>query len=232
VVRTRELGLKVVRALKARVLPRRTHYWEYRGRMEVVSGFLRSEAAPGSTVLDVGGAPGDNLLRRFGVGEVTTLDLDPGADIVASADAIPRPDESFDYVTCIDTMEHVPAERRSAVLRELIRVARRAVVVVAPHDTPENREAERIVLGYVRAPFLVEHAQHGLWNVGAAEQDLAELRDAGRIARFERRELDDLLLWACLMTEDYADSSEVYERLRHLDHRFHPRRAALLVWKR
>lgn len=113
---------------------------------------------------------------------------------------------------------------------ELVRVARTAVVIVAPRDMAENRAAEALVLRYTGEPFLRQHLANGLVDFEAIRAQLERLAAAGRIRRFEYREIDDLLLWACLMCEDFASTSEVYGQLQWLDHSFHARRGVFLVW--
>lgn len=223
---------RLLRAFKRLVFPQKTHYWEYYGRMKLVSDFLKIEGAAESTVLDVGGAPGDNLLRQFGISTVTILDVNRKADIVASADQIPLPDQSFDYVTCIDTMEHIRQELRPQVIEELVRVARLGIIIVAPQDTEHNRRAEDLVLQYVDDCFLREHRAFGLWNARATEEQLQKLKTGNKIARYERREIDDLLTWTVLMTMDHANSSEIYAKASFLENQFFGRRVAFLIWKR
>lgn len=103
---------------------------------------------PRCRVLDVGGATGNNLLKEFGIDDVVTLDLNRDADVVASADRIPLVDKSFDIVTCIDTLEHIPKESRVQAVKEMLRVASKAVLLVAPMNSENNRRAEELVLRY------------------------------------------------------------------------------------
>ena len=51
-------------------------------------------------------------------------------------DPLPFPDQSFDCVTCIEVLEHVPAENRAASLAEIHRVLRPGgrLVLRTPHD--------------------------------------------------------------------------------------------------
>ena len=49
------------------------------------------------------------------------------------------PDQSFQVVTCIDVLEHLPLEVRDRAIDELVRVAARAVLVACPHG--ENGQA-------------------------------------------------------------------------------------------
>jgi SAM-dependent methyltransferase len=52
-----------------------------------------------------------------------------------SADKLPFADASFDCVTCIEVLEHVPADRRSAVVAEIRRVLKPggAFILQVPH---------------------------------------------------------------------------------------------------
>jgi SAM-dependent methyltransferase len=60
----------------------------------------------------------------------------PGAELHASgAEALPFPDESFDCVTCVEVLEHIPADRRAQTLGEMQRVLRPGgrLVLRTPH---------------------------------------------------------------------------------------------------
>lgn len=52
--------------------------------------------------------------------------------ITASADAIPVPDNSFDMVFTLDMFEHMTPEQRSATLTEMMRIAKKHVIVGFP----------------------------------------------------------------------------------------------------
>jgi len=60
----------------------------------------------------------------------------PEADLrFAEAARLPFPDENFDCVTCIEVLEHIPAEQRQQSLREIRRVLRikGRLVLRVPH---------------------------------------------------------------------------------------------------
>ena len=206
-------------------------HWEYFNRISFVSGRLKALTPPPSRVLDVGGAPGNNLLRRSGHQSVWTLDLDPKADVVASADNIPLKEGAFEAVTCIDTLEHIPVQVRDRVIEELVRVASRAVFIVAPVDTEENTRAEELVLKHQPNKRLEEHRLHGLVDFVRIEEILEQMASDGRIAGYERLELDDLLNWVVMMIGEKVDFSEIYQQAFFLENRFHPRRIALAIYK-
>ena len=223
---------KLIRFLKRQVLPRRSHYWEYYGRLKFASDQILSHHLDQYTVLDVGGATGNNLLEKFGVKNVTTLDVKEGADIVASAAQIPVQDNSFDFVTSLDMMEHVRQDLRSKVVDEMIRVSKICVAIIAPIKSPENMWAEDLVLSYRHADFLQEHKEQGLVDFDQIENQLNHLKSLRKISAFRKAELDNLQTWVSLMTEDFCDSSEVYAKCyERLENRFVPRRIALVISK-
>jgi len=102
--------------------------------------------------LDVGGAEGymSAVIRKIFNAKVRSCDLSDEACNRAreifqvEADpvdgvALPYPDESFDVVLSSESLEHIP--QYEVVLKELLRVARKAVIVTVPHDGPEAIEA-------------------------------------------------------------------------------------------
>jgi len=119
---------------------------EWRTRREEFT-FAREQAV-GSTLCDV--ATGYNpsihlfaLIMAKAGWVVDAVDINKGVhDLpthpsityqVADARALPFPEASFDYVTCISVLEHMdPIEQRQSAA-EMVRVARRRVLVTADH---------------------------------------------------------------------------------------------------
>ena len=104
----------------------------------------------GGAVLDVGVGAGQflNLLgisNRFesvvGIDRITFnkyIELTPSVSVeTASVDALPFEDDSFDVVTCMEVLEHVPDEVFSAGLAELRRVCRGQLLMTVPYKEPE-----------------------------------------------------------------------------------------------
>ncbi len=119
-------------------------------------------------VLDVGGTP---LSQRFlPADQVTTANLELGSGVQLQTDGsrLALSDASFDVVITVDTLEHVPADRRAAFLTELRRVASCYVILTGPFANGYNETAERLLNDYlvnvagVHHRFLTEHLQNGL----------------------------------------------------------------------
>ena len=138
------------------------HYFKAKDdlpRVQVVLGFLRGIVPAGQckTLLDVGSGRGVflfPLLRDFPNLEVTSLDilqhrvellqclhdggignLHPLQADICTWDA---PDKSFDVVTMLEVMEHIPDTE--AVVRNAIRLARNYVIVSVPSKPDDNPE--------------------------------------------------------------------------------------------
>jgi len=124
-------------------------------------------------VLDVGGypchatrfLPGDRVV----VADIVEPEEAPNARYLrADGAALPFADGVFDVVSSLDSLEHVPPDRREAYVDELLRVSKRYVLILAPFAQPETELAERVLTEFVRvfdeeeSPQLEEHRAHGL----------------------------------------------------------------------
>ncbi len=125
-------------------------YWWYVGMRQITERLLErdvftSNVAAPRRILDAGSGTGGSLqlLRRYG--EVTAFDFEPkaaqmyrtreaGRIAVASIDAIPFADKTFDLVTAFDVVCQLPAPSDQQALRELGRVVKPggAVLVRVP----------------------------------------------------------------------------------------------------
>lgn len=86
-------------------------------------------------VLEIGPGPGVFKATAAAVGiHVETLDLDPDLkpDHIAAAEAMPFDDGEFDVVCAFQMLEHVPYETSLAIFTDMVRVARKAVVLSLP----------------------------------------------------------------------------------------------------
>jgi SAM-dependent methyltransferase len=156
---------------------RRPHLYEY----GAVIGFLgrrsrvydelvaRSGARPGDHVLDIG--CGTGYLSRRAARAVTpgghVVGIDPSLPVIdyatrrasaactfqlASAQALPYPDASFDVVVSGLAIHHVPADERPAALREAYRVPARRAPADRRHPPPPTTHPRRQTLdGRTRA---------------------------------------------------------------------------------
>ena len=121
---------------------------------------------PGETILDVGG--GVDALNKFIKNKVVVSNLQSG-DILADGRNLPFKDNSFDIVTSIDVIEHVPKKDRKKFVQELLRVAKERVIISAPLGTKKHIDEEKKLLELFKAKkmksdFLEEHLKRGLPN--------------------------------------------------------------------
>lgn len=119
-----------------------------------------------SRILDVGGRT--DLLSHFLPYPVLTVNPDGTGHVLGSGVALPFADASVDAVVNIDTLEHLPTDRRLPFLQECLRVSGRFVVVAAPYGSAahmalerELNELHRQIVGHPH-PYLAEHVAYGL----------------------------------------------------------------------
>lgn len=119
--------------MKATLAVDERHWW-YRGRRRIIRAELNRLALPaGSRVLDAGCGSGRTLVELVDYGQVSGIELSDeaaelardrglGEVVVGRLEELPWDDGTFELITCLDVIEHVPDDVRA--LRELLRVAR------------------------------------------------------------------------------------------------------------
>lgn len=129
----------------------------------IVSKELQRE----SNILDVGGSLAE-LKKFLPNSAITTADVVHGADVRYDGKHLPFPDNTWDAVVSVDTLEHVPSKNRLAFVKELTRVVKRKVILIAPYKSEEHERYEGELVYQFRKSgkkvpaYLLEHRKHGL----------------------------------------------------------------------
>jgi SAM-dependent methyltransferase len=122
--------------------------WDTRCRnIDVRRALSRFE---GSTILDAG--CGENGIGAFlPRADITGVDILPPEQIEPSLKyergsivQLPFEDGSFDVAVSVDVLEHLPADMRTDAVRELVRVARNAVIIAFPSGASARRIDEEM----------------------------------------------------------------------------------------
>ncbi len=149
--------------------------WDQVSRYSAVASAIRANAGEGALrVLDVGS--GEPRLLRSLLPGCEVWCLDPLLDGEAGDRVIPgRLGEveleagSFDWVVCVDTLEHVPAGARGGFLKALAELPKSGLVIAGPlADGGGAKAADEAIDGLFEArhgrayPWLAEHRAYGL----------------------------------------------------------------------
>lgn len=132
-------------------------------RHQIVANLIHRSGA----VLDVGGSLKE--LAQFLPAKIKLFSTDVvGGDIIYDGHTLPFRNKSVETVVSIDTIEHIPASVRQPFIQELIRVAKKKVIIAAPMGTAAHIKTEK------SEPFpdqyLIEHIRFGLPSVEEIKQ--------------------------------------------------------------
>ena len=121
------------------------------------------------TVLDIGGQL--NMLSQFCKGaKIIVANLESSqekSDITIKKNSLPFAANSFDIVTAIDVLEHIPKNERKDFINKLGKVAREKVILSFPIGTSAHSAYEREMEKWLKArghdiDYLKEHIKYGL----------------------------------------------------------------------
>ena len=175
--------------------------WDQFQRYSVLAAFIGHFYSGGSPLLlDVGGlsplrtGAGAWLpAKRIYAGNTLVLDTtfhqEPGF-IQGDGGRLPFKSASFDIVSALDVIEHLPAGRREIFISEICRVSRGAVVMSAPFQDPYIEEAERLLFDEIVSLYgiehrqLLEHREYGLPEPGAVSAWLSSALPGASAAEF------------------------------------------------
>jgi hypothetical protein len=169
---------------------------------------------PAATVLEVGSGS-EGIAYWLPDRDATSVDpAVPGRE--GDARSLGFPERSFDVAVALDMLEHIRPDERSGVLRELVRVARRRVILGFPSgarafevDVGLGRMLDR--RGQTRPAWLDEHLRHGFPDASDVE---AELQAYGRVRRLPNENIHThrTLVW-CEMTRVAHRATRLLARL-------------------
>ena len=161
---------------------------------------------------------------------VADVEITPGLAnaVKASGLALPFPDEAFDMVCALDTLEHIPDADREAFIDELLRVSRDIVYLTFPYRSATNEWAERMVDSYLETvlespvPQLREHAAFGLPDAEDVDR-FVRARDLTAVT-FKHGNTD---VWLEMMLVSHTLRVRSVDILYELNKRFNREYAAL-----
>jgi len=95
--------------------------------------------------------------------------------VKASGTDLPFADRSFDYVICIEVLEHLPPELRARIVSEMCRVCRKEVVITHPYGKVARWGDRFLRIVYTSLKPL--HQQVPWWLVEHLQNPFPEPRD-------------------------------------------------------
>lgn len=141
--------------------------------------------------------------------------------VLGTATALPFRDQSIEVVVSCDVLEHIPEAGRLAALSEMVRVARRQVIVAAPCGRLAHQAEEEVAQIYREKhneghPWLQEHLDHGLPDATEMETTIRSLAETqGRRADIRVRKNTNLKIWKWLFRHYFGGGPRKARLIRY-----------------
>ncbi len=144
---------------------------------------LNNQKSNDSTILEIGsGASGITSYIPFNIVGADINFSGPIAErlqpVYLSGANLPFADKSFEYVICVDMLEHVTKDARLSFVQEMFRVARKRLFIAVPCGPLSEDQDRRLDALYREQrgesyPFLIEHVEKGLPHKADIESYIA-----------------------------------------------------------
>jgi hypothetical protein len=178
-------------------------------------------------VLDVGSG-GAGLCLYWGR-ETIALDLDfadaiqgsPFRPVVGSAVTLPFQSRSIEAIVSADVLEHIPRPERPKMLSEMIRVARRQMILACPCGRLASQAEVEVAEIYRKRhndshPWLRDHLKHGLPEAMEVEQAVRSIAgEQGRKAEIRIEKNTNLALWRFVFRRYFGGGPRVARVIRY-----------------
>jgi hypothetical protein len=164
-----ELGKKLNKSLKNKPLQQLDHNLYYRlySLAKTIEEETREMAKP--SILDIGG--GDGILRQFLEKKCEYILAEPSRNGMIAYD-LPFRENEFDVVVSCHVLEHVPDDKRSNFLDNLLRVTKYKIILLNPFqvDLINSIEINKFIYNITKSDWAKEHLECGL-------PDLKEIKE-------------------------------------------------------
>jgi len=141
--------------------------------------------------------------------------------VLGTATTLPFRDRSIEVIVSCDVLEHIPQADRLEALSEMVRVARRQIIVAAPCGRLAQQAEEEVAQVYREKtnedhPWLKEHLDHGLPDATELETTIRSLAEAqGRQAGIQVQKNTNLRFWKWVFRHYFGGGPRKARLIRH-----------------